>query len=53
MTVDLMADAIQAENSGRFSGTTSTAVYKAWGATPASVGGALSKYPTADSMPNP
>ncbi len=53
MTVDLVADAIQAENSGRFSGTTNTAVYKAWGVTPASVGGDLSKYPTADSMPNP
>ena len=53
MTVDLVADAIQAENSGRFSGTTSTAVYKAWGVTPASVGGDLSSYPSADSMPNP
>ena len=44
MTAELLVEGIQAERSAHFSGTTSTAVYKAWGVTPASVGGALSSY---------
>ncbi len=53
MTAELFADGIQAERSAHFSGTTNTAVYKAWGVTPASVGGALSTFPTADAFKNP
>ena len=54
LTFDMLVDSIQCETSSRFSGgTTGTAIYKAWGVTPASVGGNMSSYPTGDAYVSP
>ena len=54
LTFDVMVDSIQAETASRFSGgVTDTALYKAWGVKPASVGGNMSTYPTGDAYVNP